>query len=106
MRRMKRRKGDVLRLGPFLDIILTLLFLTPRENEDILGVQSRYNVIPLEDFDESFILSCFGSRIHFILNIIECASDSGRDVGHGDGPLLSVVSSDSEGCVGLDISGT
>ena len=97
---------DVLRLGPLLDIILTLLILTPRQDEDVLCVQRGDQVVPVGDNLETLVHGLFGSGVHVGLNTIEGSSDGAGDIVKRDGPLLVVVPTDSEGRLCLDISWT
>lgn len=61
------------------------------DENDVLGVESGDNVIPLLDLEAVLAEGDFGLVVHILLNGLEKLGDLGGELGDGDGALLAGV---------------
>jgi len=87
------------RLGLFLlprrqilDFILALLFQTVRDQDDILGIQSRDHLFPLRDHNAVGCERGFGFVVHVALDGLQEGRNLFSDFRNGDGAFLASVS--------------
>ena len=69
-----------LALAPRLDLILTLSILAPRQDQYILRVERRYDVVPFRDSDEARVVLLLGLFVHSHVDIFEVIRDRFTDI--------------------------
>ena len=89
---------------PVLDVVLTSLGLTPRQDQYVLGIQAGDNVVEVVNLHNVIIVSLLGFVEHDVVNLLQGIRDSFLDITVGDLELVSIHSSDSLDFLGSQIS--
>ena len=89
---------------PVLDVVLTSLGLTPRQDQHVLGIQAGDNVVEVVNLHNVIIVSLLGFVEHDVVDLFQSIRDSFLDIIVGDLELVSIHSSDSLDFLGSQIS--
>ena len=77
--------------GELLDLVLAVGDKAVRDENDVLGVESGDDVLPLLDLEAVLAERSLGLVVHVLLDGLEELGDLGGELGDGDGALLAGV---------------
>lgn len=97
------KRKDALFGAALLDLVLALFDLTPRQDGDLVLVQSRHEVLPLLDLDDRLVVRLARAREHVVVDLLEQGRDRRRQVGERERRLRARVAADRHGRLFLKV---